>query len=309
VKGTINYGSIVMRSRRCDWKTGCSVEAALSVLGGLWKPVVLFHLLEGKRRFGELSRLVPNATQRMLTLQLRELEADGVINRIVFPEVPPKVEYSLTEFGKTVEPVLFTLRDWGEEYQAGRGPSAKSRRVRQATRSKTTAPGHKHWSRTIRCDHRERLFTTGVAAVDEALHVGRAMFCSGWWTKELRGYICHLCFSCGLRSAEIVRRSGSRDKHFAKFTPLGIIVGVPQYQLDRPCEPLIGLTQKNHSIVTVFLELLAKIIYKPIECCGLEMIRFYYANRRIKVIDCVYLAQFQANSSIASGYITRPQYF
>jgi len=68
-------------------------------------------------RFGELSRLVPNATQRMLTLQLRELEADKVITRQVYREVPPRVEYSLTELGKTLEPVLLSLRDWGDKYK------------------------------------------------------------------------------------------------------------------------------------------------------------------------------------------------
>lgn len=110
-----------MRQKRCDWKTGCAVEATLSVIGGLWKPVILFHLLEGKKRFGALSRLVPNATQRMLTLQLRELESDGVISRTVFPEVPPKVEYELTELGRSLAPVLLTMRDWGERFQSVRG--------------------------------------------------------------------------------------------------------------------------------------------------------------------------------------------
>jgi DNA-binding HxlR family transcriptional regulator len=68
-------------------------------------------------RFGELSRLLPNATQRTLTVQLRELEADNVITRRVYREVPPRVEYSLTELGKTLEPVLLTLRDWGDKYK------------------------------------------------------------------------------------------------------------------------------------------------------------------------------------------------
>lgn len=107
-----------MRPKRYDWRTGCSVEATLSVIGGLWKAVILFHLLEGKRRFGELSRLVPGTTQRMLTLQLRELEADGVISRTVFPEVPPRVEYELTEFGRSLEPILLTMRDWGLSFQS-----------------------------------------------------------------------------------------------------------------------------------------------------------------------------------------------
>lgn len=106
-----------MRAKLSNWKTGCSVEAALSVIGGIWKPVILFHLLERKMRFGELSRLVPNATQRMLTLQLRELEADKVINRTVYREIPPRVEYSPTQLGKTLEPVLLSLRDWGDKYK------------------------------------------------------------------------------------------------------------------------------------------------------------------------------------------------
>lgn len=90
----------------------------MSVLGGLWKPVIVFHLLDGKLRFNALCRMVPNATPRMITLQLRELEADGVVARMVYPEVPPKVEYELTAFGRTLEPILLSLRDWGEAFQA-----------------------------------------------------------------------------------------------------------------------------------------------------------------------------------------------
>lgn len=104
--------------RRCDWKTGCDVEATLSVIGGLWKAVLLFHLLDGRKRFGELCRLTPNATERMITLQLRELEADGIIARIAYPEVPPRVEYELTQFGRTLEPLLKAMRGWGETYKA-----------------------------------------------------------------------------------------------------------------------------------------------------------------------------------------------
>lgn len=105
-------------SRSYDWKTGCSVEATLSVIGGRWKPVLLFHLLDGRKRFSELCRLTPNATQRMITLQLRELEADGVISRDVFPEVPPRVEYALTDYGRSLEPLLLSMREWGERFQA-----------------------------------------------------------------------------------------------------------------------------------------------------------------------------------------------
>lgn len=110
-----------MRPKRLDSKSGCAVEVTLSVIGGLWKPVILFHLLRDKKRFMELTRLMPNTTQRMLTLQLRELEADGIIVRHVYPQVPPKVEYELTPFGATLAPVLISLRKWGESYQQQQG--------------------------------------------------------------------------------------------------------------------------------------------------------------------------------------------
>ena len=103
--------------RRGAGRTGCAVEATLSVIGGVWKPVLLFHLLEGKLRFNALCRLVPSATPRMITLQLRELEADGILRRTVFPEVPPKVEYELTDLGRSLEPVLLTMREWGDRLQ------------------------------------------------------------------------------------------------------------------------------------------------------------------------------------------------
>lgn len=106
------------RMRRYDCHFGCSVEVALDVISGKWKGVILFHLLKGTRRFNELRRLLPDVTQRMLTLQLRELEEDGVVQRKIFQEIPPHVEYSLTEFGRTLEPVLLLMRDWGDLYTA-----------------------------------------------------------------------------------------------------------------------------------------------------------------------------------------------
>ena len=105
-----------MRTRQYDCRYGCSVEATLDVIGGRWKGVILFHLLSGTKRFNELHRLVTGCTQRMLTLQLRDLEKDGVVKRTVYAEVPPKVEYSLTEFGCSLEPILLMMRDWGDQY-------------------------------------------------------------------------------------------------------------------------------------------------------------------------------------------------
>mgnify|MGYP001829192867 FL=1 len=105
-----------MRFKRYDCSRGCPVEAALERIGGKWKGIALYHLLEGPKRYTELKRDVGNVTQRMLTKQLRELEKDGLIIRKVFPVVPPHVEYSLSKKGKTLEPILLALRDWGESY-------------------------------------------------------------------------------------------------------------------------------------------------------------------------------------------------
>lgn len=95
---------------------GCPVEATLDVIGGKWKGVILYHLLDGEKRFGELGRLLPRVTQRMLTLQLRELEEDGVVHREIYRQIPPKVEYSLTEFGRSLEPIIAQMCGWGDQY-------------------------------------------------------------------------------------------------------------------------------------------------------------------------------------------------
>lgn len=97
----------------CDF--GCSVEAAIEAIGGKWKGVVLYHLSK-TQRFNELRKLMPTITQRMLTKQLRELERDGIVIRKVYAEVPPKVEYSLSDFGKTLQPILKELESWGNIY-------------------------------------------------------------------------------------------------------------------------------------------------------------------------------------------------
>jgi len=97
-----------------DCSPGCAVEAAISLIDGKWKSVVLYHLLDGTLRFNELRRQIPGVTQRMLTNQLRELEEDGLIERKVYAQVPPKVEYSLSPLGRSIEPILLALKDWGD---------------------------------------------------------------------------------------------------------------------------------------------------------------------------------------------------
>ncbi len=92
----------------------CPVETTLGLIQGKWKVVILFRLIEKPRRFNELSRLLPKITQRMLTNQLRELENDGLVYREIFPQVPPKVEYSLTELADSLMPVLLSIKDWGK---------------------------------------------------------------------------------------------------------------------------------------------------------------------------------------------------
>lgn len=94
----------------------CPVEVAVSVLGGTWKLTLVKHLLTGTRRFNELGRLVPLANTKTLTRQLRELEEDGIIQRTVYPEVPPRVEYALTELGRSLEPIVNAMDTWGASF-------------------------------------------------------------------------------------------------------------------------------------------------------------------------------------------------
>jgi DNA-binding HxlR family transcriptional regulator len=103
----------------------CYFELTLAVIGGKWKPIILYHLAQSRAvRFGELRRGMPDVTERMLTRQLRELEADRLVHREVFRQVPPKVEYSLTEMGKSLIPILKRMQEWGvgyEEFLGGEG--------------------------------------------------------------------------------------------------------------------------------------------------------------------------------------------
>lgn len=105
-----------MKHREYDCVYGCSVEATIDVIGGKWKGVILFHLLNGPKRFNELHRILSRTTHRMLVLQLRELEDAGVVHREVYPQVPPKVEYSLTPFGESLKPILLLMQQWGDQY-------------------------------------------------------------------------------------------------------------------------------------------------------------------------------------------------
>lgn len=102
-------------------ETHCPVEAAINLIGGKYKSLILWKLTDHTLRFSQLRREVPNATPKMLTQQLRELEEDGLIQREVFPVVPPKVEYSLTDLGRSIRPVLEAMYIWGTGFLNGRG--------------------------------------------------------------------------------------------------------------------------------------------------------------------------------------------
>ena len=98
----------------------CPVAATLDLIGGKYKALILWYLSDGRHRFSELRKMISNATPKMPTQQLRELEAQHLIHREVFPVVPPKVEYSLTETGRSLMPILTAMRDWGAEYLRGK---------------------------------------------------------------------------------------------------------------------------------------------------------------------------------------------
>lgn len=113
---TISRNAQTPRFEQYDCSAGCPVEAALEQISGKWKGLIIYHLLSGTLRFSELSRKVGKVTQRSLTKQLRELEAEGIVHRKVYPVVPPKVEYSLTEKGHSLHDVIQALGDWGQKH-------------------------------------------------------------------------------------------------------------------------------------------------------------------------------------------------
>lgn len=108
---------MLLSSRMENKVFNCEKELTLNIIGGKWKMLILWHLgREGTKRFGELKSLMPGITQRMLVNQLRELEEDHIVHREVYPVVPPKVEYSLTELGESLMPILEAMYDWGKQY-------------------------------------------------------------------------------------------------------------------------------------------------------------------------------------------------
>jgi len=119
----------------------CGVQTTLSVIEGHWKLPILFRLLDGTRRFGELRKHLSAATQRMLTLHLRELERDGLIHREVYREVPPKVEYSLTELGRSLGPLLRFMSEWGHANRASMAAAIESLARATVEEVPTRVPG------------------------------------------------------------------------------------------------------------------------------------------------------------------------
>jgi DNA-binding HxlR family transcriptional regulator len=103
----------------------CPVTFTLSRIGGRWKPIILYHLLEGTRRYGEVRKSIPHITEKMLIQHLRELEADGLIKRKTLPVVPPHVEYSLTRSGAELKPILTAMADWGFKNNKAAQPKNK----------------------------------------------------------------------------------------------------------------------------------------------------------------------------------------
>lgn len=96
----------------------CPVSLTLQKIGGKWKPIILYIISHKVKRFGEMYRMIEGISKSMLTSQLRELEADGIISRTIYPEIPPRVEYEMTEFGLTLRPIVVAMREWGLDHGA-----------------------------------------------------------------------------------------------------------------------------------------------------------------------------------------------
>jgi DNA-binding HxlR family transcriptional regulator len=127
---------LLERKNMADDKFSCGLDVALSVLGAKWKPLILFHLAHGTRRYGELKRAVTRVSDKVLTQQLKELQDDGVVLRVDYREIPPKVEYSLTPFGRTLGKALAPLCEWGVRH---RGDVAKIKARRRLPQRRIAA--------------------------------------------------------------------------------------------------------------------------------------------------------------------------
>lgn len=105
-----------MTTKECTKGYNCPIEATLELIGGKWKSLILWHLIDNTLRFNEISKLIPQATPKMITQQLRDLEQDGLVIRTIYPVIPPKVEYHISEFGKSIIPILDCMCNWGKQY-------------------------------------------------------------------------------------------------------------------------------------------------------------------------------------------------
>ncbi|MEO1529175.1 MAG: helix-turn-helix domain-containing protein [Planctomycetota bacterium] len=117
---SVTNKTVSSKQRHVDYeRAACPVEATLELIGGKWKGIILYYLLERRMRYSELHETIGCVSERMLTKQLRELESAGLVERIAYAESPPRVEYELTDVGRTLEPVVSTLKQWGESFGLG----------------------------------------------------------------------------------------------------------------------------------------------------------------------------------------------
>ena len=130
----------------------CPVETTLTLISDKWKVLILRDLMPGTKRFGELKKSIGSVSQKVLTAQLREMEQSGLLTRTVYPEVPPRVEYTLTDLGYSLKPILDALQNWGEAYKAQNGASAGEQRT-GGRRSLWKAPRQKKAARHRRAAH------------------------------------------------------------------------------------------------------------------------------------------------------------
>jgi DNA-binding HxlR family transcriptional regulator len=134
---------ISKHDRKIDWlQDECPIKATIDVIGGRWKPLILYYLLERPKRFSELQKHAQGVTPQMLTLQLRQLEADGIIDRKIYPEVPVRVEYDLTPYGRTLSVILLNMEKWGEQHLNRRDSSKNGHRPHSSSVKKRRISSH-----------------------------------------------------------------------------------------------------------------------------------------------------------------------